>query len=54
MNAPALKSPNFKFLGEHDPQLLEFAARAENSYVSPRATSPASKFLKMSLAAECL
>lgn len=29
MSAPALKSPNFQFLGEHDPQLLEFAARAE-------------------------
>jgi type I restriction enzyme R subunit len=28
MNAP-LKSPNFQFLADHDPQLLEYAARAE-------------------------
>ena len=50
MTAPALKSPNFNFLAEHDPQLLEYAARAERYVLD----DPNTTLIKLRQLAEAL
>ncbi|MBL7646130.1 MAG: DUF4145 domain-containing protein [Candidatus Hydrogenedentes bacterium] len=50
MTAPALKSPNFNFLADHDPQLLEYAARAERYVLD----DPNTTLIKLRQLAEAL
>jgi type I restriction enzyme R subunit len=50
MTAPPLKSPNFNFLADHDPQLLEYAARAERYVLD----DPNTTLIKLRQLAEAL
>lgn len=50
MTTPALKSPNFYFLVDHDPQLLEYAARAERYVLD----DPNTTLIKLRQIAEAL
>lgn len=50
MTPPLLKSPNFNFLADHDPQLLEYAARAERYVLE----DPNTALIKLRQLAEAL